>query len=83
MALRFDVVPALPMDTDCMRNGTRSFCKTETIGFNLYDNEKKLRLQTIYQTRAEAEYVCQRRNLKGLQSSIQDGRRNSIDRRSI
>ena len=67
MALRFGVVPALPTDTKSMRNGTRSYCKTATEGFNLYDNEKKLRLQTTYPTRAEAEYECQQRNLERLQ----------------
>ena len=67
MTLRFGVIPALPTDTESMRKGTRSYCKTATVGFNLYDNEKKLRLQTTYQTRAEAEYECQRHNMERLQ----------------
>lgn len=67
MAFRFGVVPELPTDTESMRNGTRSYCKTATVGFNLYDTEKKLRLQTTYQTRAEAEYECQRHNMVRLQ----------------
>ena len=50
-----------------MRNGARSYCKTATVGFNLYDNEKKVRLRTTYQTRAEAEYECQRHNMERLQ----------------
>ncbi|MDQ0123530.1 hypothetical protein J2W17_002477 [Pseudomonas lini] len=67
MALRFGVVPALPTDSDSVRSGTRSYCKNATVGFNLYDSEKKLRLPTTYETRAEAEYECQRRNLERLQ----------------
>ena len=67
MAFRFGVVPALPSDTESMRSGTRSYCKNATVGFNLYDNEKKLRLLTTYQTRAEAEYECQRHNRVRLQ----------------
>jgi hypothetical protein len=67
MAFRFGVVPALPTDTESMRNGTRSYCKTATVGFNLYDTDKKLRLQNTYQTRAEAEYECQRHNMVRLQ----------------
>ncbi|VVO07077.1 hypothetical protein PS710_03146 [Pseudomonas fluorescens] len=79
MAFRFGVVPALPTDTESMRNGTRSYCKTATVGFNLYDNEKKLRLQTTYQTRAEAEYVCQRHNMERLQIFYSE-RKASLDR---
>ncbi|VVO82699.1 hypothetical protein PS903_01850 [Pseudomonas fluorescens] len=67
MALRFGVVPALPTDSESVHNGTRSYCKKASVGFNLYDNEKKLRLPTTYETRAEAEYVCQRRNMERLQ----------------
>lgn len=67
MALRFGVIPALPTETGSARNGTRSYCKNASVGFNLYDNEKKLRLQTYYETRAEAEYECQRRNMERLQ----------------
>jgi hypothetical protein len=67
MALRFGVVPALPTDSESVRSGTRSYCKNATVGFNLYDNEKKLRLPTTYETRAEAEFECQRRNMERLQ----------------
>ena len=67
MAFRFRVVPVLPTDTQSMLNGTRSYSKTATVDFNLYDNEKKLRLHTTYQTRAEAEYECQRCNMERLQ----------------
>ncbi|VVN71156.1 hypothetical protein PS710_00437 [Pseudomonas fluorescens] len=67
MTFRFGVVPALPTDTESMRNGARSYCKNATVGFNLYDSLNKLRLQTTYQTRAEAEYECQRHNMERLQ----------------
>lgn len=40
-----------------MRNGSRFYCQTAPIGFNLYDNEEKLRLKITYQTREEAESV--------------------------
>ncbi|BFO02788.1 hypothetical protein KNHN1_11660 [Pseudomonas guariconensis] len=38
-----------------MRNGSRFYCKTAPIGFNIYDNEEKLRLKTTYQAREEAK----------------------------
>lgn len=66
MTSRFVVVPAIPTETGSMRNGTRFYCKTAPIGFNIYDNEEKLRLKTPYQTRLEAEGECQRLNLKRL-----------------
>ncbi|WP_235378412.1 hypothetical protein [Pseudomonas fluorescens] len=46
-----------------MRNGT-SFCKTAPTGFDIYDNEEKLRLTTTYQTREEADAECQRLSLE-------------------
>lgn len=53
-----------------MRNGSRFYCQTAPIGFNLYDNEEKLRLKTTYQTREEAEGECQQLNLERLQSVL-------------
>ena len=72
MISRFVVVPAIPTETGLTRNGTRFYCKTAPIGFNLYDNEEKLRLKTTYQTREEAESECQRLNLERLQSVFSD-----------
>jgi hypothetical protein len=66
MISRFVVVPAIPTETGSMRNGRRFYCETAPIGFNIYDNEEKLRLKTTYQTQLEAESECQRLNLKRL-----------------
>jgi hypothetical protein len=71
MMSRFVVVPAIPTETGSMRNGSRFYCQTAPIGFNLYDNEEKLRL-TTYQTREEAEGECQRLNLERLQSVLSE-----------
>lgn len=46
MISRFVVVPAIPTETGSIRNGSRFYCQTAPIGFNIYDNEEKLRLQT-------------------------------------
>lgn len=67
MISRFVFVPAVPTETGSMRNGTRFYCETAPIGFNIYDNEEKLRLKATYQTRVEAESECQRLNLELLQ----------------
>lgn len=66
MISRFVVVPAVPTETGSTRSGSRFYCQTAPIGFNLYDNDGKLRLQTTYQSRAEAESECQRLNLGQL-----------------
>jgi hypothetical protein len=72
MISRFVVVPAIPTETGSMRNGTRFYCKTAPIGFNIYDNEEKLRLKTTHQTRDEAEDECQRLNQERLQNLLSE-----------
>lgn len=51
-----------------MLNGSRFYCQTAPIGFNLYDNEGKRRLKANYQAREEAEAECQRLNEGNLES---------------
>ncbi|MEJ3587817.1 hypothetical protein [Pseudomonas bubulae] len=70
MILRFVVVPAIPTETGSMRSGARFYCETAPIGFNIYDNEEKLRLMSAYQTRAEAEGACLELNQEQLQSML-------------
>lgn len=72
MISRFVVVPAIPTETGSMRNGVRFYCETAPIGFNIYDNEEKLRLATTYQAREEADAECQRLNLERLQNVLTD-----------
>jgi hypothetical protein len=72
MMSRFVVVPALPTETGSLRNGSRFYCQTAPVGFNLYDNEEKLRLKAPYQTREEAESECQRVNLENLQRILSE-----------
>ncbi|MGL6245163.1 hypothetical protein [Pseudomonas sp.] len=62
MISRFVVVPAIPTETGSTRNGARFYCKTVTVGFNLYDNELKLRVQTLYLTLEDAENECSQLN---------------------
>lgn len=54
MKSRFFVIPAIPTETGSIRNGARFYCQTTATGFNIYDNEEKLRLKTTYQARDEA-----------------------------
>jgi hypothetical protein len=70
MISRFVVVPAIPTETGSTRNGSRFYCQTAPIGFNVYDNEEKLRLKTTYQTRVEGEIECQRLNEEWLEGIL-------------
>ncbi|MDP9690597.1 UNVERIFIED_ORG: hypothetical protein J2W82_004278 [Pseudomonas mohnii] len=72
MISRFVVVPAIPTETGSMRNGARFYCKTAPIGFNIYDNEEKLRLTATYQAREEAENECQRLNQECLENILSE-----------
>lgn len=72
MTARFVVVPAIPTETGWMRNGSRYYCQTAPIGFNLYDNEEKLRFKTTDQAREDAESECQRVNLSRLEDFLSE-----------
>lgn len=72
MISRFVVVPAIPTETGSMRNGSRFYCHTAPIGFDLYDNKEKHRLKTTYQTREEAERECLRANIARLQGVLSE-----------
>jgi hypothetical protein len=67
MLSRYVVVPAIPIETESVREGGRYYCKTLSSGFNLYDNQDKQRLKTTYPTRLEAEAECERLNSARLQ----------------
>jgi len=70
MISRFVVVPAIPTETGSVRDGTRFYCETAPIGFNIYDNEEKRRLRTTYQVREVALEECQRLNHDQFQERL-------------
>lgn len=72
MISRFVVVPAITTETGSTRNGSRFYCQTAPIGFNLYDNDEKHRLKTTFQTREEAVIESQRFNEELLHSVQSD-----------
>jgi hypothetical protein len=63
MLPRFVVVPAIPKETGAIRHGARFYCQTELIGFDIYDNEEKRRLEKSHPSRDEAETECRQLNL--------------------
>ena len=70
MIPRFVVVPAIPKETGSMRSGSSFCCTIAAIGFNIYDNENKCRLQVNYSTRIEADEECKLLNAARLQSIL-------------
>jgi hypothetical protein len=67
MMSRFVVVPAVPKETGSTRNGSRFYCTTDSVEFNIYDNDDKCRLQACYPNRIEANTECERLNAEHLQ----------------
>nr|WP_081502800.1 hypothetical protein [Pseudomonas sp. GM21] len=70
MVLRFVVVPATPKETESARCGVRFYSRTESSGFDIYDNKEKSRLPLHFPTRAGAEAACELKNSEQLFSSM-------------
>ena len=70
MIQRFVVVPAIPIETGSIRNGTRFHSTTVPGGFDIYDNQDKQRLQFTYPTQIEADAECERLNVECFQSTV-------------
>lgn len=66
MQPRFVIVPALPIEQEAFRQGIRHCSTTISGGFDIYDNQEKLRLKPSYSTRALAETACVKMNLECL-----------------
>ena len=66
MFSRYVVVPATPVETECVLERGRYYSKTVKQGFNLYDNQDKQRLKPVFTTRVEANVECERLNSERL-----------------
>lgn len=62
MKTRFVIVPAVPIEKESFRFGTRYHAATVCGGFDIYDNLGKERLKPSYPSKAEAEQHCVRMN---------------------
>ncbi len=69
---RFVVVPAVPKETGSMRIGSRFYCTTGPIGFNIYDCGALCRLPESYPARADADGACKQLNSVSLQNMIDE-----------
>ncbi|MBM3106239.1 hypothetical protein H8F21_27775 [Pseudomonas sp. P66] len=62
MQSRFVIVPAVPIEQESFRAGTRFYATTVPGGFDIYDNQEKIRLKPSYNGKEEAMIHCARLN---------------------
>ncbi|MGE8111864.1 hypothetical protein [Pseudomonas sp. NPDC086566] len=55
MQTRFIIVPAVPVERESFQSGSRFYSTTVSGGFDIYDNQEKLRLKPSYPARSLAE----------------------------
>ena len=62
MQPRFVIVPAVPIFKDSIQSSSPFHAPTVSGGFDIYDNQDKLRLEPSFPSRAAAEAACTRMN---------------------
>ncbi|UPK88942.1 hypothetical protein [Pseudomonas sp. A2] len=62
MLPRYVIVPAIPIEKEIFRIGSRFYAETVPGGFDIYDNQKKERLKPTFPTREAAEMECKKEN---------------------
>ncbi|MFJ4452949.1 hypothetical protein ACIP1G_03505 [Pseudomonas sp. NPDC089392] len=65
MLPRFVIVPAVPIEKESFRVGSRDYAATVCGGFDIYDNQAKERLKPSYPSRTAAQLQCERLNKRG------------------
>ncbi|WP_460421867.1 hypothetical protein [Pseudomonas sp. ZL2] len=64
MQPRFVIVPAVPVETKSIQTGNRFYATTVSNGFDIYDNQEKVRLKLSYPVKGLAEAACAKMNLE-------------------
>ncbi|RII77259.1 hypothetical protein [Pseudomonas monteilii] len=65
MQPRFVIVPAVPIEKESFRMGSRYYAATVCGGFDIYDNQVKERLKPSYPSRTDAQVQCEQMNKHG------------------
>ncbi|MFV3291510.1 hypothetical protein ACNFBR_22575 [Pseudomonas sp. NY11955] len=65
MLPRFVIVPAVPIEKESFRVGSRYYAATVCGGFDIYDNQAKERLKPSYSSRTDAQVQCEQLNKRG------------------
>lgn len=64
MQKRFVTVPAVPIEEESIRSGARFYANTVPGGFDIYDNQEKLRLKPSYPAKSTADATCEKMNIE-------------------
>ncbi|MFT4456487.1 hypothetical protein [Pseudomonas sp. RTCS2] len=62
MQPRFVIVPAVPIENESFQVGNRFYAATTSGGFDIYDNQEKVRLNRGFPSRSAGEVECNRMN---------------------
>ncbi len=60
MQPRFVIVPAVPIENESFQIGNRFYAATSSGGFDIYDNQEKIRLKRDFPNRAKAIEECEK-----------------------
>lgn len=66
MLPRFAIVPALPTSEDSFLSIARVYTSLCSAGFDIYDNQEKLRLKPSYQCKGAADIECAKLNMESI-----------------
>ncbi|SDQ68394.1 hypothetical protein SAMN05216487_3260 [Pseudomonas sp. UC 17F4] len=64
MQPRFVIVPAVPIATESFHSGGRYYANTLSSGFDVYDNQEKMRLKPSYANKGLAGAACAKMNME-------------------
>lgn len=62
MQARFVIVPAVPIEKESFHVGNRFYSATCSGGFDIYDNQEKVRLKRGFASRSAGEKECNKMN---------------------
>lgn len=62
MQPRFVLVPAVPLEIESFRVGVRFYASTASGGFDIYDNQEKIRIKQGFSDRVAGATVCMQMN---------------------
>lgn len=60
MQPRFVIVPAVPIENESFQIGNRFYAATSSGGFDIYDNQEKIRIKRSFPNRALAIAECEK-----------------------
>ncbi|WP_082044721.1 hypothetical protein [Pseudomonas sp. C5pp] len=60
MQPRFVIVPAVPIENESFQIGNRFYAATTSGGFDIYDNQEKIRIKRNFSNRSLAITECEK-----------------------